>query len=76
MARDGAVKGEQVQLRVVELRPLLVRAPDAARLLAISERLLWTLTNSGQVPCVRGLGRRVLYSVAALEDLVREKSGA
>lgn len=44
---------------------LLVSAPEAAKLLGIGVRLLWTMTNRGEIPHVR-LGRRVLY---AREDL-------
>ncbi len=47
--------------------PLLLKSRDAARLLAISERKLWELMNSGGVPCVR-LGRAVRYDP---RDLVR-----
>ncbi len=42
-----------------ELAPLL-RAPEAANLLAISKRKLWELTNCGEIPCVR-FGRSVRY---------------
>jgi len=49
--------------------PLAVRPREAAKLLSISERTLWTLTQRGEVPAKRiGTGRRrtVLYSVAEL----------
>lgn len=47
--------------------PLAVPARDAARMLSISERALWSLTAPrGPIPCVR-LGRSVRYSVAALQ---------
>ena len=42
--------------------PLAVRAPEAARLLGISERALWTLTRSGEVPHVK-VGRATIYAV-------------
>jgi predicted DNA-binding transcriptional regulator AlpA len=44
---------------------LAMRSRDAARSLGISERLLWGLTQKGEVPCIR-LGRAVVYSVDAL----------
>ncbi len=47
--------------------PLLLRPAEAARLLTISKRLLWTLTNRGEVPCVR-IGRAVRYDPRDLED--------
>lgn len=47
--------------------PLLLTARDAAQTLAISQRTLWTLTNRGEIPCMR-LGRSVRYD---RKDLVR-----
>lgn len=52
--------------------PLLVDAIEAARLLGISPRTLWTLTQSGEVRCKR-VGRRVLYSRQALKDFADGK---
>jgi excisionase family DNA binding protein len=40
--------------------PLLIPAREAARLLSVSERTVWTLTKDGAIPCLR-IGRRVLY---------------
>jgi excisionase family DNA binding protein len=45
--------------------PLLFTRREAARMLAISERTLWTLTCRGELAAVR-IGRAVRYS---LEDL-------
>jgi predicted DNA-binding transcriptional regulator AlpA len=46
----------------------LIGAREAARMLGISERLLWSLRVSGQLPCVRIPGRRcVRYDPADLE---------
>lgn len=45
---------------------LLVTTKLAAKLLAISERTLWQLTNDGDLPAVR-FGRTVRY---AMSDLV------
>lgn len=36
----------------IDIRPLLT-SRDAADVLGISERTLWTLTASGDLPCVR-----------------------
>jgi|HubBroStandDraft_6_1064221.scaffolds.fasta_scaffold470471_1 hypothetical protein len=44
----------------------LLRPRQAAKLLNISERSLWSLSNAGQVPCVR-LGRSVRYDPEALD---------
>ncbi|MBL9150006.1 MAG: helix-turn-helix domain-containing protein [Phycisphaerae bacterium] len=46
-------------------QPLLLKPRDAARLLAISERKLWQLTNCREIPAVR-IGRAVRYSLAEL----------
>lgn len=49
-----------------DVQPLLVTAPQAARMLGISERTLWSLTAPrGPIPVVR-IGRSVRYS---LDDL-------
>jgi excisionase family DNA binding protein len=44
---------------------LLVDAREAARLLGLSARTIWSLTQRRELPC-RRIGRRVLYSRAAL----------
>ena len=46
---------------------LALRPRDAAKALGIGERLLWSKTNIGEIPCVR-IGRAVVYPV----DLLRE----
>ncbi len=52
--------------------PLALRPRQAARLLGLSERWLWALTQPrGPIPCARvGSGRRktILYPLAALRD--------
>jgi len=54
-------------------RPLLLDRPKAAALLSISPRLLWSLTNSGEIPHIK-LGRRVLYPLARLEEWIASRS--
>ena len=49
---------------------LSLRSPEAAKALGISERYLWSLTASGDIPCVK-LGRAKLYRVSALEESLR-----
>ena len=44
---------------------LLLTRRQAAQALAISERTLWTLTDSGEIPCVR-LGKCVRYRISIL----------
>lgn len=45
---------------------LLVMAPDAARMLAMSPRNLWDLTKREAIPSVR-IGRSVRYRLSDLE---------
>ena len=47
----------------------LLKAPEAARRLAISVRKLWELTNRGAIRCVR-IGRAVRYDPADLRRWV------
>jgi len=55
--------------------PQLLKASEAAQVLAISERLLWSLTNRSEIPCVR-IGRAVRYDPADLRAWIEDqKSG-
>lgn len=49
--------------------PLLLTSRDAAKALAVCGRTLFSLTKSGQVPCVR-IGRAVRYSPADLHAFI------
>jgi excisionase family DNA binding protein len=51
---------------------LLVDVREAARMLSISTRTLWSLTDSGEIPAVR-IGRSVRYSVATLRDWINHR---
>jgi len=54
--------------------PMALKPSDAARMLGVSERFLWTLTQSGTMPCVRlGSGKRrvVRYPVASLAEWLK-----
>jgi hypothetical protein len=55
--------------------PLAVSLREAAKLLSISERSLWTLTAPrGPIPCCR-IGRSVRYSVDALRRYLDTQGG-
>ena len=54
--------------------PLLLTPRDAAKRLAISERLLWTLTKNGQVRSVRCGKRAVRYAPADLQAFIAAQS--
>jgi len=53
--------------------PLLLKACDAAVLLAISERKLWQMTNAGKIPCIR-MGRAVRYSPDDLKEWIADQT--
>ena len=48
---------------------LLVTPREAARMLSVSPRHLWSLTQAGVVPCVK-LGRSVRYDIASLQRAI------
>ncbi|HIQ20249.1 MAG TPA: DNA-binding protein [Planctomycetes bacterium] len=53
----------------------MISITEAAQMLGISPRHLWSLTSPrGPIPCVR-LGRRVLYSVHDLRNFLRSAKG-
>ena len=52
---------------------LLLTPREAAKALAISERKLWGMKASGEIPHVR-LGRSVRYPVADLERWIAEQT--
>ena len=47
--------------------PMALRPREAAKVLGIGTRLLWTETNAGRIPHVR-IGRAVVYPLDALRD--------
>lgn len=51
----------------IETTKLTLSAKEAAKAIGISPRLLWTLTDKGDVPHVR-IGRRIVYPVAAIKE--------
>ncbi len=52
--------------------PRLLRVAEAARVLAISPRKLWSLTDCGEIPCVR-IGRSVRYDPVDLSNWIEAK---
>lgn len=52
---------------------LAVNRREAARLLGVSERLLWTWTNLNRIPHTR-MGNRVLYPVELLREWLNSRS--
>jgi len=55
--------------------PLLMTVKSAAESMAISQRKLWSLTKSGEIPHVR-IGRSVRYAVDDLVEWIsRQRTG-
>ena len=52
--------------------PGLLRSDEAAKLLAISPRTLWTLADDGEIPVVR-VGRSVRCDPANLQDCIERQ---
>lgn len=53
--------------------PLLVTARQAAKMLSLSERTLWSLSQKGLIPAMK-IGKAVRYSVKVLETWVANQS--
>ena len=54
---------------------LALRPREAARLLGVSERFLWSLTQAGSIPCIRlGTGKRrtVRYPMSAINQWLED----
>jgi excisionase family DNA binding protein len=58
---------------IVEPKLLWTRR-EAAAALSISERTLWTLTDEGQIPCVR-IRRSVRYDPVAVRSWIEAQKG-
>lgn len=60
-----------------EHEPLSLRQVEAAKMLGVSPRTLWTWTSEGRIPCVRiGTGKRqlTLYPVESLKSWLRDQA--
>jgi excisionase family DNA binding protein len=55
------------------VEPMLLTVRQAAKVLSISERTLFTLTKGGDIPHVR-IGRLVRYAPSALQDWIERNS--
>lgn len=58
-----------------EQNKLLVDPREAARLLSVCEKTLWTITERGELPCVR-IGRAKRYSIARLNAWIEGRESA
>ncbi len=53
-------------------QPILLSPKEAAKRLGISERTLWTITDRGEIHCIR-IGASKRYPVTELERFVSTK---
>lgn len=53
--------------------PRLLTSREAAKVLSISPRKLWSLTAGGEIPHVR-IGRSVRYSMASLSEWIDSRT--
>ena len=51
----------------------LVSRKEVAVILGISERTVWSMTNAGEIPCVR-IRKRVLYRLDHIQRFIEEKT--
>ncbi|MBN2180376.1 MAG: helix-turn-helix domain-containing protein [Sedimentisphaerales bacterium] len=60
--------GTKIQSQIENTR--LMTSKNAAKYLCISERKLWDMTKTGEIPAVR-LGRAVRYDRSDLDDFIQ-----
>ena len=58
-----------------EVAPRLLTSSEVANILAVSERTLWKLTKSGDIPCVH-IGRSVRYDARSLDQWIRARESS
>jgi excisionase family DNA binding protein len=74
LAQASAPSTNEASTRVSEPERLL-RPREAAKRMSVSERTLWKLVTSGQIPCVR-IGRSVRYDPAALRRWINHSQSS
>jgi excisionase family DNA binding protein len=77
-ARCGVQLLGAMTMKATDPNPLALRLQEAAKLLNISPRCLWTLAKQGRIPCVRvGNGRQrqlLLFPVDALRRWLEQQA--
>jgi excisionase family DNA binding protein len=71
-ARPMNIAAEPTDCILTPIARLLLTPREAAASLRISARLLWTLTKSGEISCIR-IGKAVRYSPADLQLWITER---
>ena len=51
----------------------LVSRKEVAAILGISQRTVWSMTNAGEIPCVR-IRKRVLYRFSHIQHYIEKKT--
>ncbi len=67
MTADSAAKAKNPGDNDGNPPRLALRPREAAKALGIGERLLWSKTNAGEIPCVR-IGRVIVYPIEQLRE--------
>ena len=53
----------------ISQEPKLLSVKEVARMLGISQRTIWSMTNAGEIPCVR-IRKRVLYRLDHVQGFI------
>ena len=54
-------------------QPKLLSVKEVAEMLSISRRTVWSMTNAGEIPCVR-IRKRVLYRLDHVQGFIENKT--
>jgi hypothetical protein len=71
-SNERRIKRHKIPGSAVTFPPLLLKESEAAKLLSVSSRVLWGLTNKGLINCI-WLGNSKRYSIAELERFVQQE---
>ena len=57
----------------ISQEPKLLTVKEVAEMLSISERTVWSMTNAGEIPCVR-IRKRVLYRLNHVQGFIDKQT--
>jgi excisionase family DNA binding protein len=60
-------------MQSTELKKLTISVREAAAMIGVSQRTIWSLAKSGELPVVK-IGTRRLFQISALERFIKEHS--
>jgi len=55
------------------VQPKLLSVKEVAEMLSISQRTVWSMTNAGEIPCVR-IRKRVLYRLDHVQGFIDKQT--